>query len=81
MWWYLFQGSIVMAVSYSNIRWHWMPNPWVVSVTAGILAYFLTMVLSELLAGLRAQKAAKAIRREQQVRKEPIFDRRLRDMR
>ena len=46
--WFLFQASIIFAVSASNIAYHWTPNGYLVGLLGIGLAYGLTLLLSGL---------------------------------
>jgi hypothetical protein len=45
---FLLQSSIIFAVYWSNIEYHWTPNGVVVGLIAYVLAYLATVLLSSL---------------------------------
>lgn len=45
MWWYVLQYAAFFVVAGSNIIWEWTPNPTVVGIFGGLIAYCLTWLI------------------------------------
>jgi hypothetical protein len=44
--WFLLQSSIIIAVYWTNIEYHWTPNGYVVGLIAYVLAYLATVLVT-----------------------------------